>query len=78
VPANRWGSNVYSPVQLKMLQEIITPTAFCVFAFLYFDEKIRWNHIAASSAFRARWRSLFCPTIKLPRQIHLAVVAGFV
>jgi len=39
VPANRWGSNVYSPVQLKMLQEIITLTAFCVFAFLYFDEK---------------------------------------
>jgi len=47
VPANRWGSNVYSPVQLKILQEIITLTVFCVFAFLYFDEKIRWNHIAA-------------------------------
>ena len=47
VPANRWGSNVYSPVQLKILQEIITLTVFCFFALLYFDEKIRWNHIAA-------------------------------
>jgi len=41
VPANRRSSNVYSPVHLKILQEIITLTAFCVFAFLYFDEKIR-------------------------------------
>ena len=47
VPANRWGSNIYSPLQLKILQEIITLTVFCVFAFLYFGEKIRWNHFAA-------------------------------
>ena len=24
VPANRWGSNVYSPAQLKIMQEVIT------------------------------------------------------
>lgn len=47
VPANRWGSNVYSPFQLKIIQEIITLTVFVVFAFLYFHEKIRWNHFAA-------------------------------
>jgi len=47
VPANRWGNAVYSPFQLKVIQEIITLTVFCVFAFLYFGEKFRWNHFAA-------------------------------
>jgi uncharacterized protein len=47
VPANRWGSSVYSPFQLKIIQEIITLTVFVIFAFLYFGEKIRWNHLAA-------------------------------
>jgi len=47
VPANRWGNAVHSPFQLKIIQEIITLTVFCVFAFLYFGEKIRWNHLAA-------------------------------
>jgi uncharacterized protein (DUF486 family) len=47
VPANRWGNAVYSPFQLKIIQEIITLTVFCVFAFLYFGDKIRWNHLAA-------------------------------
>ena len=47
VPANRWGSSVYSPFQLKIIQEIVTLTVFVVFAFLYFGEKFRWNHFAA-------------------------------
>ncbi len=47
VPANRWGSNVYSPFQLKVIQEIVTLSVFVVFAFLYFDEKFGWNHLAA-------------------------------
>jgi uncharacterized protein len=47
VPANRWGSAVYSPFQLKVIQEIITLTVFCVFAYLYFGEKFKWNHCAA-------------------------------
>jgi uncharacterized protein (DUF486 family) len=47
VPANRWGNAVYSPFQLKIIQEIITLTVFCVFALLYFGDKIRWNHLAA-------------------------------
>ena len=47
VPANRWGSNVYSPFQLKVIQEIVTLTVFVVFAFLYFHESFRWNHLAA-------------------------------
>lgn len=47
IPANRWGSNVYSPAQLKIIQEVITLAVFCVFAMVYLHEKIRWNYIAA-------------------------------
>ncbi len=46
VPANRWGSAVYSATQLKIIQEVITLTVFCGFAMLYLGEKIRWNHLA--------------------------------
>ena len=47
VPANRWGSNVYSASQLKIMQEVITLTVFCIFAMVYLKEQIRWNYIAA-------------------------------
>jgi hypothetical protein len=47
VPANRWGSNVWSPVQLKIAQEIITLSVFSAFAILYLKAPIRWNHLAA-------------------------------
>ncbi|HWD92851.1 MAG TPA: DMT family protein [Verrucomicrobiae bacterium] len=47
VPANRWGSNVYTPAQLKIIQEVITLLVFCVFAIVYLHEKIRWNYVAA-------------------------------
>jgi uncharacterized protein (DUF486 family) len=47
VPANRWGNTVYSAAQLKIIQEVITLLVFCVFAFFYLGEKIRWNYIAA-------------------------------
>ncbi len=47
VPANRWGSNRYSPFQLKIIQEVITLSVFVVFAFFYFKTLPAWNHIAA-------------------------------
>jgi len=47
VPANRWGSYVYSAVQLKIIQEVITLVVFCAVAIFYLGEKIRWNHLAA-------------------------------
>ncbi len=47
VPANRWGSNVYSAPQLKIIQEVITLLVFSGFAIVYLGEKIRWNHVAA-------------------------------
>jgi len=61
VPANRWGNAVYSPFQLKIIQEIITLTVFCVFALLYFGDKIRWNHLAALGCIVAAVAFAFLP-----------------
>lgn len=44
VPANRWGSTVYSAAQLKAMQEVITLTVFAVFSVLYLGQKITVNH----------------------------------
>ncbi len=45
VPANRMGHAVYSAVQLKTIQEIITLSVFVVFSVLYLGESVRWNHL---------------------------------
>jgi uncharacterized protein (DUF486 family) len=47
VPANRWGSNVYSPAQLKIMQEVITLVVFSFFSIFWLHSPIKWNHIAA-------------------------------
>ena len=44
VPANRWGSNVYSAAQLKAIQEVVTLTVFAGFSILYLGQRITWNH----------------------------------
>jgi len=38
VPANRYGSAVYSAAELKTIQEVITLTVFAVFSVLYLKE----------------------------------------
>ena len=43
VPANRWGSAVYSTAQLKTMQEVITFIVFAGFSFVYLKEPITWN-----------------------------------
>mgnify|MGYP004554151121 CR=1 FL=1 len=45
VPANRWGSAVYSPAQLKGMQEVITLSVFAGFSILYLGQKITPNHL---------------------------------
>jgi len=45
VPANRYGSNVYSAAQLKAIQEVITLTVFAGFSVLYLGQKITVNHL---------------------------------
>lgn len=46
VPANRYGSAVYSPAELKTMQEVITLLVFAVFAATYLGEPLRWQHLA--------------------------------
>jgi uncharacterized protein len=45
VPANRWGHLEFTAAQLKMMQEVITLTVFCVFSLLYLKEPLRWNYL---------------------------------
>jgi uncharacterized protein (DUF486 family) len=45
VPANRWGSSVYSAAQLKGMQEVITLAVFAAFSILYLGQKITVNHL---------------------------------
>jgi uncharacterized protein (DUF486 family) len=44
VPANRWGSAVYTAAQLKTMQEVITLVVFAGFSVLYLKEPLGWNH----------------------------------
>lgn len=47
VPANRWGYQQFTGVQLKMIQEVITLTVFAGFSIWFLHEPIRWNHALA-------------------------------
>jgi hypothetical protein len=44
VPANRWGSAVYTATQLKTMQEVITLIVFAGFSFFYLKQPLGWNH----------------------------------
>ncbi len=43
VPANRYGNAVYSPAQLKTIQEVITFVIFAVFSLVYLKQPITWS-----------------------------------
>ena len=43
VPANRFGSAVYNPAQLKTMQEVITLLVFAVFSYGYLKEPLSWS-----------------------------------
>ncbi|HWK34427.1 MAG TPA: DMT family protein [Hyphomicrobium sp.] len=45
VPANRYGSAVYSAAELKTIQEVITLTVFAVFSVLYLKEPIGMHQV---------------------------------
>ena len=45
VPANRWGSGVYSAAQLKTIQEVLTLAVFAVFSVTYLKEPFTWNYL---------------------------------
>ena len=44
VPANRIGRAVYSPAELKTMQEVITLVVFAVFSVTYLGERFTLNH----------------------------------
>ncbi len=62
VPANRWGSDAFSPYQLKIMQEVITLAVFVVFACFYFKTWPAWNHIAAFVCIAAAVAFAFWPS----------------
>lgn len=43
VPANRYGSAVYSAAQLKTIQEVITLLVFVGFSYAYLKEPLTWS-----------------------------------
>jgi uncharacterized protein len=45
VPANRYGSAVYSAAQLKTIQEVITLTVFGVFSVFYLQQAVTVNQV---------------------------------
>ena len=45
VPANRIGREVYSPAELKTMQEVITLAVFAVFSITYLGERFTLNHL---------------------------------
>lgn len=45
VPANRYGSAVYSAAQLKTIQEVITLSVFAIFSVLYLKEPIGFSQM---------------------------------
>ena len=47
VPANRLGYVQFSGFQLKIIQEVITISAFIVFAILFLKERLAWNYLVA-------------------------------
>jgi uncharacterized protein (DUF486 family) len=44
VPANRWGSAVYTTAQRNTKPEVITLLVFVGFSIAYLKEPIGWNH----------------------------------
>jgi len=44
VPANRFGSALYSTAQLKTMQEVITLCVFAGFSAFYLGEALTWRH----------------------------------
>lgn len=44
VPANRYGSAVWTVAQLKTMQEVITLIVFAGFSWAFLKEPLGWNH----------------------------------
>jgi len=47
VPANRIGSQTFSLMQLKIMQECITLVVFTVMAYFLFGQTLKWNNLVS-------------------------------
>ena len=47
VPANRIGTQTFTLVQLKVMQECITLVVFTVIAYLLFQQTLKWNNLVS-------------------------------
>ncbi|HEX8556942.1 MAG TPA: DMT family protein [Pyrinomonadaceae bacterium] len=47
VPANRAGYGRFTLTQLKIMQECITLVVFTAFAFVVFQEPLKWNYVVS-------------------------------
>lgn len=45
VPANRYGSSVYTAAQLKTIQEVVTLSTFGVFSVVYLQQAVTLNQV---------------------------------
>ena len=43
VPANRLGSTIFSPAQLKTIQEVVTLLVFAIFSIVYLKNPLTWS-----------------------------------
>jgi uncharacterized protein len=66
VPANRFGSAVYSAAQLKAMQEVITLTVFSVFSVVYLDQRVGMNQLIGFALIAAGAFFVF----RAPVQLH--------
>ncbi len=47
VPANRFGAEIFSVTQLKIIQEAITLAVFTIIAYFLFGETLKWNNLVS-------------------------------
>ena len=66
VPANRIGSAVYSPAELKTIQEVITLIVFAGFTTVYFNEPLSWTQAAGCAR---RGAGFSWPNVKAPEPL---------
>jgi uncharacterized protein (DUF486 family) len=45
VPANRYGSAIYNPAQLKTIQEVVTLMVFAGFSYFYLRNPLTWGQV---------------------------------
>jgi uncharacterized protein len=64
VPANRFGSAVYSTAQLKTMQEIITLAIFAGFSVFWLGEQLTLNHVVGFALIAAGAWFIFAGPLK--------------